>query len=106
MAGPSVLMAATRGSCRRSERGVAPGVVNAGGSFGQFLFAPVAQAITTAAGWVVALQACVLSLLALPAAWVLRGSAVKAAGSLGDQPTAARHARGERRAAAIRASCC
>lgn len=75
MAGPSVLMAATTRLVPAEKRGLATGIVNAGGSFGQFVFAPVAQAITTAAGWVAALQSLALiSLLALPAAWVLRGS--------------------------------
>jgi predicted MFS family arabinose efflux permease len=59
-------------------------VVNAGGSLGQFVFAPVAQAITSAAGWVAAVQTLAfLMLLALPAAWVLRGQAVATAGSAG-----------------------
>jgi len=80
MAGPSVLMAATTRLVPPERRGMATGIVNAGGSFGQFLFAPVAQAITAAAGWVVALQSLAFfTLLALPAAWVLRGSTVKAA---------------------------
>jgi len=75
MAGPSVLMAATTRLVPPEKRGIATGVVNAGGSFGQFLFAPVAQGITAAASWVVALQSlAAISLLALPAAWVLRGS--------------------------------
>jgi len=76
MAGPSVLMAATTRLVPPAKRGIATGIVNAGGSFGQFLFAPVAQGITALAGWAVALQSlAVVSLLALPAAWVLRGNA-------------------------------
>jgi MFS family permease len=75
MAGPSVLMAATTRLVAPERRGMATGIVNAGGSFGQFVFAPIAQGITTAAGWVASLQSLALiSLLALPAAWVLRGS--------------------------------
>ncbi|MBL8343013.1 MAG: MFS transporter [Rubrivivax sp.] len=74
MAGPSVLMAATIRLVEPARRGLATGVVNAGGSFGQFVFAPAAQAITSASGWVAAVQALALvTLLALPAAWVLRG---------------------------------
>jgi predicted MFS family arabinose efflux permease len=73
MAGPSTLMAATTRLVPADKRGLATGVVNAGGSFGQFIFAPVAQAITTAAGWMAAVQTlAALTLLALPAAWVLR----------------------------------
>ena len=60
---------------------MATGIVNAGGSFGQFLFVPIAQGITAVAGWVAAVQAlAALSLLALPAAWVLRGKSVAGAG--------------------------
>ena len=75
MAGPSVLMAATTRLVAPEKRGLATGVVNAGGSFGQFIFAPLAQAITVAAGWMAAMQTlAVITLLALPAAWVLRGT--------------------------------
>jgi len=81
MAGPSVLMAATTRLVAPEKRGIATGIVNAGGSFGQFIFAPIAQGITAAAGWVVALQSlAALMLLALPAAWVLRRRGVPAAG--------------------------
>ena len=73
MAGPSVLMAATTRLVAPAKRAMATGVVNAGGSFGQFIFAPIAGAITTASGWVVAVQTLgLLTLLALPAAWALR----------------------------------
>ncbi len=73
MAGPSTLMAATMRLVPPERRGLATGVVNAGGSFGQFVFAPLAQAITAAAGWAVALQSlAAITLLALPGAWVLR----------------------------------
>ncbi|WP_295636450.1 MFS transporter [uncultured Methylibium sp.] len=76
MAGPSVLMAATTRLIEPAKRGMATGIVNAGGSFGQFLFAPIAQGLTVAVGWVAAMQAmAVMVLLALPAAWVLRGNA-------------------------------
>ena len=56
LAGPSVLMAATSapGAARAARHG--DGIVNAGGSFGQFVFAPIAQGITAAAGWVAAIQ--------------------------------------------------
>ncbi|MBX3618810.1 MAG: MFS transporter [Rhizobacter sp.] len=82
MAGPAVLMAATTRLVPLDKRGMASGIVNAGGSFGQFVFAPLAQAITAAASWVVALQSlAVLTLLALPAAWVLRGHAKQAPAS-------------------------
>ena len=84
MAGPSVLMAATTRLVPPERRGMATGIVNAGGSFGQFLFAPIAQGVTAAAGWVAALQTLALvSLLALPAAFVLRGAPQAAASATG-----------------------
>ncbi len=74
MAGPSVLMAATTRLVSPAKRGFATGVVNAGGSFGQFVFAPLAQAMSNASGWVSSLHSLgLIVLLALPAAWVLRG---------------------------------
>lgn len=80
MAGPSVLMGATVRLIPPEKRGMATGIVNAGGSFGQFVFAPIAQGVTAAAGWVASLQTlAAISLLALPAAWVLRGNSVHVA---------------------------
>jgi MFS family permease len=80
MAGPAVLMAATTRLVPPERRGLASGIVNAGGSFGQFIFAPVAQGITAAAGWVSALYSlAAFTLLALPAAWVLRTRAPEGA---------------------------
>jgi MFS family permease len=77
MAGPSVLMAATTRLISPAQRGMASGVVNAGGSFGQFVFAPLAQGVTLAAGWVTSLHVLgAITLLALPAAWLLRGNAL------------------------------
>ncbi len=76
MAGPSVLMSATTRLVEPARRGIATGIVNAGGSFGQFVFVPIAQAISATAGWVASIQSlAALVLLALPAAWVLRGNA-------------------------------
>ena len=45
MAGVSVLMAATTRLVSPERRGMATGLVNAGGSFGQFVFAPIAQGV-------------------------------------------------------------
>jgi len=87
MAGPSTLMAAATRLVPPEKRGLATGIVNAGGSFGQFVFAPVAQAITTAAGWMVAVQTlAALTLLALPAAWVLRAPPRPATPAAGTAP--------------------
>jgi len=91
MAGPSVLMAATIRLVPADRRGMASGIVNAGGSFGQFVFAPIAVGITAAAGWATALQAlAAITLLALPAAWVLRGHSQPAAPAGTTAPAAPR----------------
>ena len=101
MAGPAVLMAAVTRLVEPARRGFATGVVNAGGSFGQFVFAPLAQAITSASGWVAAVQALAfITLLALPAAWVLRAPALSAA----DAAAQAAAPREGTRAAVARAS--
>nr|HET7857767.1 MFS transporter [Caldimonas sp.] len=90
LAGPSVLLAATARLAPPARRGIATGIVNAGGSFGQFIFVPIAQAITALAGWAVAIQSmAAIVLLALPAAWVLRASAKPAAATSGTSPSAA-----------------
>ena len=82
MAGPSVLMAAASRLVPPERRGLATGIVNAGGSFGQFVMAPIAIALTGALGWAASMQWLgVLLLLALPAAWVLRGNALGLAGA-------------------------
>ena len=75
MAGPAVLMAATMRRTPATRRGLATGIVNAGGSFGQFVMAPIAGALIGGLGWSAAMQVLgLLVLLALPAAWVLRGA--------------------------------
>lgn len=75
MAGPAVLMAATTRLIPAHRQGLASGVVNAGGSFGQFVMAPVAGALLLAVGWANAMHVLgLLLLLALPAAWMLRGN--------------------------------
>lgn len=100
MAGPSVLMAAASRLVPPEKRGLATGIVNAGGSFGQFAMAPMAIGLTAAVGWASAMQWLgVLVLLALPAAWVLKGNskvlAAQAAIESGQQPLGAREAIGQ-----------
>jgi predicted MFS family arabinose efflux permease len=74
MAGLGVLMSAVGRAVAPERRGLASGIVNAGGSFGQFAVVPVAQFLSGAIGWVGALSAIgVMSLAAAPLAWVLRG---------------------------------
>ncbi|MBC7707047.1 MAG: MFS transporter [Rhodoferax sp.] len=80
MAGPAVLMATTTRLIAPEKRGMAFGIVNAGGSFGQFLMAPIAAALMVGLGWASAMQVLgLIVLLALPAAFLLRGSSLQAA---------------------------
>jgi MFS family permease len=80
MAGPAVLMAATTRLVPASRRGLATGIVNAGGSFGQFVMAPSAAALMVGIGWANAMQVLgLLVLLCLPAAFLLKGNSLQAA---------------------------
>ncbi|MBP7668657.1 MAG: MFS transporter [Burkholderiaceae bacterium] len=80
MAGPAVLMATTTRLIPADWRGLATGIVNAGGSFGQFVMAPLAGALLAGLGWVQAMQIMgLLVLLCLPAAFVLKGRGAPAA---------------------------
>jgi len=85
MAGLGVLMSAVGRAVPPQMRGLASGIVNAGGSFGQFAVVPVAQFLSGAIGWVGALSAIgLMTLAAAPLAWVLRGKpAVAPAGAPG-----------------------
>ena len=70
----SVLVGATAQHLPPQRRAFASGFINAGGSFGQFLFAPLNQAVMSAFGWTQALLAMALaSLTTAPLAWWLRG---------------------------------
>jgi MFS family permease len=72
----SILIGATAQRLPVERRPFAAGFINAGGSFGQFVFAPLMQAIINSAGWVVAmLTMAVTTLLTIPLAWPLRRGA-------------------------------
>ena len=78
----SVLIGAASQRLPAESRGKAAGVVNAGGSMGQFVFAPVAQALIQALGWMAALWTlAAMTLAALPLARVVapKGTAAPAA---------------------------
>ena len=80
MAGLGVLMSAVGRAVPARSRGLASGLVNAGGSFGQFAIVPLAQVFSGSLGWVGALGALgFVSLAVVPLAWVLRGKAPAAA---------------------------
>lgn len=72
----SILIGATAQRLPAERRPFAAGFINAGGSFGQFVFAPLMQAIINGAGWVAAMVTmAVTTLLTIPLAWPLRRSA-------------------------------
>ncbi len=63
----SVLMGAAASKLPDSARGSASGLINAGGSFGQFIFPPLTQKLIQALGWMNAMWAlAAMTLLALP----------------------------------------
>lgn len=69
----SILIGATAQHMPAEKRSMAAGVINAGGSFGQFVFAPLSQAVISAAGWAAAMWTLAVSaLMTLPLAWPLR----------------------------------
>ena len=73
----SILIGATAQRLPAERRAFASGFINAGGSFGQFVFAPLMQAIISTAGWIAAmLTMAVTTLLTIPLAWPLRKRAV------------------------------
>lgn len=72
----SILIGAAAQRLPAERRAFAAGFINAGGSFGQFVFAPLNQALIAAFGWTKALWAlAVISLATLPLAFRLGGQA-------------------------------
>jgi MFS family permease len=70
----SILIGATAQRLPAERHAFASGFINAGGSFGQFVFAPLVQFLIQRAGWVTAMFAlAATSLLTIPLAWPLRG---------------------------------
>ncbi len=63
----SVLLGAAANRLSAQQRGTASGVINAGGSFGQFVFAPITQKLIQSFGWMGSMWTmAVLTLAALP----------------------------------------
>jgi MFS family permease len=92
-AGLSVLFGAIARLLPVEKRAMASGIVNAGGSFGQFTIVPLAQGLITWGGWMPALWwLAMLMVAALPLAWVLKGKHEPAPG----------HAKEERLGSAIK----
>jgi MFS family permease len=75
----SILIGATAQRLPAARRPFAAGFINAGGSFGQFVFAPLMQFMIATSGWIVAMfTLAATTLLTIPLAWQLRGVAPKA----------------------------
>jgi predicted MFS family arabinose efflux permease len=69
----SILIGASAQRLAPEKRSFASGFINAGGSFGQFIFAPLAQTFIAGFGWVKAMwMLALVSLLTLPLAYPLR----------------------------------
>ena len=69
----SILIGASAQRLPAERSSVAAGIINAGGSLGQFVFAPITERLIALAGWVNAMYAlAALSLLTLPLALGLR----------------------------------
>jgi MFS family permease len=63
----SVLIGAVAGRVPANQRGSAAGIINAGGSFGQFVFAPLLQLLISTLGWMGAMWSlAIITLGALP----------------------------------------
>lgn len=78
----SVLIGATAWRIPAQKRSMAAGIINAGGSLGQFLFAPLVQLLLSAFGWIKALYALAfIVLVSLPLAWPLRKRAPRSEGA-------------------------
>lgn len=72
----STLIGATAQSLPPERRSFAGGVINAGGSLGQFIFAPLLQGIISAFGWMAAIFTMAgATLLTIPLAFSLRSGA-------------------------------
>ncbi|HUK04479.1 MAG TPA: MFS transporter [Burkholderiales bacterium] len=85
----SVLIGAASQRLPAESRGKAAGMVNAGGSLGQFVFAPVAQALIQAIGWMAALWSlAAMAFAALPLVRAVspRGSTAHAGAAAGGSP--------------------
>ncbi|MCG2583250.1 MFS transporter [Massilia sp. TS11] len=69
----SILIGATAQRLPPERRPFASGFINAGGSFGQFVFSPLMQAIISSVSWVAAMWTMAIATLAtIPLAWPLR----------------------------------
>jgi MFS family permease len=102
----SILLGASAQRLAPERRGMAAGVINAGGSMGQFIYARLAQALIEQVGWVASMVSVgMTALLTIPLAVVLRRPAAvastveaadRAAGSIRSMGAEIRHALSDR----------
>ena len=96
----SVLIGAVSRRVPAGHRGTAAGVINAGSSFGQFVFAPLLQMLISAFGWMAAMWSLAfITMGTLPLARFMRGSqtsAVSTAGTVGGPWAAVKDALADR----------
>jgi predicted MFS family arabinose efflux permease len=90
----AILIGVTARSVPPEKRSLAAGFINAGGSFGQLLFAPFTQFLIGSSGWGIGMLAISgAAVLTVPIAWLFRaegaGSAAATAGQTADEPAAA-----------------
>ena len=70
----SILIGATAQRLPPARRPFASGFINAGGSFGQFVFSPLMQFLIAGPGWIFAMfTMAATTLLTIPLAWFMRG---------------------------------
>ena len=84
----SILIGATAQRIPAQQRSMAGGVINAGGSMGQFVFAPLYQAVMSAFGWMSAMWTmAAFALSTIPIAWWLRSSPKAPAPAVAERTT-------------------
>src|ERR1700675_3921719 len=83
----SVLIGAASRYVTTDKRGKAAGIINAGGSLGQFVFAPIAQALIQMLGWMGAMWSlAVITLGALPLVGFVSPAGPVRGGAIGASP--------------------
>ena len=83
----SILIGATSQRIPAERRAFAGGFINAGGSLGQFIFAPLLQAVISGFGWVTAMfTMAATTLLTIPLASLLCGRQAPATAVAAEQP--------------------
>ncbi|MFC4931010.1 MFS transporter [Massilia sp. GCM10023247] len=79
----SILIGATAQRLPPARRPFASGFINAGGSFGQFVFSPLMQFLIAGPGWIVAMfTMAATTLLTIPLAWLMKGRRPAASASV------------------------